>query len=156
MSHTLCRPSSLLSTTLGHLPWADIFKPAVYYARNGYPVTERIHDYCWHRAAHVSTNKTGNAICLHNGLAPAVGEMFRNEALADTLSLISRDGPDAFYRGQLPRASCRHRITWEARWPPPTLRSIKRSGSPRSRPPIAARPCMRCHQTRKAWPRSPC
>src|SRR5215831_17817717 len=34
---------SKLHKRFGRLPWADIFKPAIYYARNGYPVTERIH-----------------------------------------------------------------------------------------------------------------
>lgn len=93
-----------LHKRFGRLAWADIFKPAIYYARNGYPVTERIHDYWWHRAGLLSTNKAGSAIFLHNGLAPGVGEVFRNEALADTLSIISRDGPDAFYRGPIAKS----------------------------------------------------
>src|SRR2546427_1124704 len=57
-----------LHKRFGRLPWADIFKPAIYYARNGYPVTERIHDYWWHRAEHVSTNEIGRAMFLRNGL----------------------------------------------------------------------------------------
>jgi gamma-glutamyltranspeptidase/glutathione hydrolase len=93
-----------LHKRFGRLAWADVFKPAIFYARNGYPVTERIHDYWWHRAAHLSTNKAGSAIFLRNGFAPGIGEIFRNEALADTLSLISSDGPDAFYRGPIAKS----------------------------------------------------
>ena len=119
---------SKLHKRFGRLPWADIFKPAIYYAREGYPVTERIHDYWWHRAAHVKTNKAGGEIFLRGDLAPAVGEVFRNPLLADTLSLIARDGADAFYRGPFARASCKRRIIWAEPWPPPTWRSMKPSG----------------------------
>jgi gamma-glutamyltranspeptidase / glutathione hydrolase len=95
---------SKLHKRFGRLPWADIFKPAIYYAREGYPVTERIHDYWWHRAAHVKTNKAGAEIFLRGDLAPAVGEVFRNPLLADTLSLIAKDGADAFYRGPISKS----------------------------------------------------
>ena len=33
-----------LHKRFGRLPWSDLFQPAIYYARNGFPVTEIIHD----------------------------------------------------------------------------------------------------------------
>ena len=93
-----------LHKRFGRLPWPDVFKPAIYYARNGYPVTERIHDYWWHRASILSANKIASPIFLRNGLAPGVGDVFRNESLADTLALIARDGPDVFYRGPIAKS----------------------------------------------------
>src|SRR5262249_20133850 len=95
---------SKLHKRFGRLPWGEVFKPAIYYAREGYPVTERISDYWWHRTAHLKTNKEGREIFLRNDLAPAVGDVFRNPYLADTLSLIARDGADAFYRGPIAKS----------------------------------------------------
>ena len=90
-----------LHKRFGRLPWQDVFQPAIFYARDGYPVTERVHDYWWHRTTHLMTNKAGREAFLRGDLAPAVGEIFRNAPLADTLSLIAKDGADAFYRGPI-------------------------------------------------------
>src|SRR5262249_26319486 len=95
---------SKLHKRFGRLPWADVFQPAIYYAREGYPVTERIQDYWWHRTGHLLTNKAGAEVFARNGVAPVVGEVFRNALLADTLSLIARDGADAFYRGPIAKS----------------------------------------------------
>src|SRR5262249_117687 len=93
-----------LHKRFGRLAWAEVFKPAIYYAREGYPVTERIQDYWWHRTGHLLTNKAGAEVFARNGVAPVVGEVFRNALLADTLSLIARDGADAFYRGPIAKS----------------------------------------------------
>jgi gamma-glutamyltranspeptidase/glutathione hydrolase len=98
---------SKLHKRFGRLPWEEVFKPAIYNAREGYPVTERIHDYWWHRTAHLKTNKEGGELFTRNGIAPALGEVFRNQALAETLSLIARDGADAFYRGPIAKSILR-------------------------------------------------
>jgi gamma-glutamyltranspeptidase/glutathione hydrolase len=95
---------SKLHKRFGRLPWADVFKPAIHYAREGYPVSERIADYWWHRTDHLKTNKEGRGIFLRNDMPPAVGEVFRNTLLADTLSLIAQDGPEAFYRGPIAKS----------------------------------------------------
>src|SRR5271170_5222359 len=34
-----------LHDRFGKLPWRDLFQPAIFYAQNGYPVPEMIHDY---------------------------------------------------------------------------------------------------------------
>ena len=76
-----------LHQRFGGMAWADLFRPAIYYAENGFPVTEVIAD-TWQRS-----------ICGSD--APSTGEMFRNPALARALGLIARDGPDAVYRGPI-------------------------------------------------------
>jgi gamma-glutamyltranspeptidase/glutathione hydrolase len=93
-----------LHERFGRLPLQDVLKPAIYYAHEGYPVTERVQDYWWHRTTHLMTNKNGRDIFLRNDLAPEVGEVFRNPSLADTLSLIARDGAGAFYRGPIAKS----------------------------------------------------
>ncbi len=45
--HTVTVPGCVagrekLHKRFGRLPWRDLFKPAIYYAKNGFPVTELI------------------------------------------------------------------------------------------------------------------
>ncbi len=93
-----------LHRKFGRVPWRDLFQPAIYYARNGFPVTEMIAG-AWSRA--VSTlemDENGRRIFLRDGQAPAVGEIFRNQEVARALELIADTGPAAFYRGPIAKA----------------------------------------------------
>lgn len=93
-----------LHRKFGRVPWRDLFQPAIYYARNGFPVTEMIAG-AWSRA--VSTldmDENGRRIFLRDGQAPAVGEIFRNQEVAYALELIADTGPSAFYRGPIAKA----------------------------------------------------
>jgi gamma-glutamyltranspeptidase/glutathione hydrolase len=76
-----------LHQRFGGMAWAELFRPAIYYAENGFPVTEIIAD-AWQRS-----------IC---GIgAPSTGDIFCNPALGRALELVAREGPDAFYRGPI-------------------------------------------------------
>src|SRR5690242_8357882 len=93
-----------LHRKFGRVPWRDLFQPAIYYARNGFPVTEMIAG-AWSRA--VSTlemDENGRRIFLRDGQAPAVGEIFRNQEVAHALELIADTGTAAFYRGPIAKA----------------------------------------------------
>ncbi|MBI2680233.1 MAG: gamma-glutamyltransferase family protein [Candidatus Solibacter usitatus] len=76
-----------LHQRFGGMAWAELFRPAIYYAENGFPVTEIIAD-TWQKS-----------IC--GSSAPATGDIFRNPALGRALELIARDGPEAMYRGPI-------------------------------------------------------
>jgi gamma-glutamyltranspeptidase/glutathione hydrolase len=67
-------------------------------------VSERVHEYWSARTAQIKSNKEASELFLPRGQAPGLGEIFRNQPLADTLSLISRDGPEAFYRGPIAKS----------------------------------------------------
>jgi gamma-glutamyltranspeptidase / glutathione hydrolase len=86
----------------GKLPWRDLFKPAIYYAENGFPVTELI-QWDWENAG---SKLEGDAreLYLRNGSAPKVGEIFRNPQLAHALRLIAELGAAAFYSGPIGEA----------------------------------------------------
>ena len=88
----------------GKLPWADLFAPAIYYARHGFPVTEWIGT-AW-RDGQVKLLRDGNArrVFLRDGEAPKLGEVFRNPQLAAALELIAKQGPAAFYKGDIAKA----------------------------------------------------
>ena len=88
----------------GRLPWRDLFQPAIYYAENGFPVTEWIHGYWAGSVEKLQSDPAAEAIFLVEGSAPAVGAVFRNPDLAKALRLIAKKGPDAFYEGELAQA----------------------------------------------------
>ena len=90
-----------LSAEFGRLPFADLFAPAIHYARDGYvvsPITaarwavtpQRFKDFPEFAAAF-----------LPGGRAPAAGEKFCCPAQADTLTEIALSRGESFYRGQL-------------------------------------------------------
>jgi gamma-glutamyltranspeptidase / glutathione hydrolase len=96
-----------LHRRFGRLPWAELFQPAIYYARNGFPVTEFIHAY-WQASEHaLAADPAASQAFLINGHAPGVGEVFRNPEYAHALELVAREGGDGFYRGEISRAIVR-------------------------------------------------
>jgi gamma-glutamyltranspeptidase/glutathione hydrolase len=93
-----------LHDRFGKLPWKTLFQPAIYYARNGFAVPEAIHAYWDGAAAGLSANPESQRVFLPGGKAPAVGEIFRDPELADTLTAIADRGESAFYKGSIAQA----------------------------------------------------
>jgi gamma-glutamyltranspeptidase/glutathione hydrolase len=95
---------SALHKKFGKLRWADLFRPAIYYAQEGFPVTELIRAQ-WNRTTSLlAGDEGGRHVFLRNGSAPAVGEVFRNPDLAKALGLVAEGGAPAFYRGPIAEA----------------------------------------------------
>ncbi len=97
-----------LSETHGRLPFADLFEPAVRYARDGFhvtPVTART----WKLQAEDRLAGFGEfqRVFCPSGRAPRAGELFRNPEQAETLGLIASSHGEAFYRGSLARRICK-------------------------------------------------
>ena len=89
-----------LHQRFGKLPWKDLFQPATFYAGNGFPVPELIHEF-WASDASVLQQPTP---LLPNGQAPALGEVFHNPDVAKALRLVSEQGTRAFYQGDIAQA----------------------------------------------------
>lgn len=88
----------------GSLKLGDLFEDAIYYAENGFPVTEVISGE-WKKAedillAHRSASKS----YLIDGKAPKPGQVFKNKHLAQTYRKIAREGIDTFYEGKICKA----------------------------------------------------
>jgi gamma-glutamyltranspeptidase/glutathione hydrolase len=95
---------SSLHQRFGRLRWADLMRPAIYYASEGFPVTEWIAGH-WQAAAFTVRGQEGAPeLFLPNGSAPKVGEVYRNPQLAKAMTLIARGGTRAFYHGEIARA----------------------------------------------------
>ena len=93
-----------LHKKFGKLPWADLFQPAIYYAQNGFPVTEVVETYWRTEKAALEKDANGKRVFLINGETPKVGEVFRNPEYARALELVAKGGPEVFYRGEIAKA----------------------------------------------------
>ena len=97
-----------LSERFGKLPFADLFEPAIGYARKGWivpPIVAR----SWEAAVQVlGESKDFRAAFMPQGRAPRVGEVFRFEAQARTLERIAETRGEAFYRGDLAQKIAAH------------------------------------------------
>lgn len=93
-----------LSERFGRLPFADLFEPAITYARQGHLVSP----YTAARWLAAEQNLRGFpdfvTTFLPRGKAPRTGDTFRCPALAETLQKIADSRGEAFYRGELAEA----------------------------------------------------
>jgi gamma-glutamyltranspeptidase/glutathione hydrolase len=80
---------------------AELLRPAIRYAEDGFLVTPRV-AWDWARdGERLLRSSGGRVIYLPDDRAPAAGQKVRFPALANTLKRIAEHGPDAFYRGEL-------------------------------------------------------
>ena len=110
-----------LRTKFGTMPLNRILAPAIYYAENGFPVTEII-GASWAGATKgLAANKGASVTYLPDGRAPNVGEIFRNRDLAESLRLIAAHGRDGFYKGPTAQALIREAKEDGVEWTPTDL-----------------------------------
>ena len=83
----------------GALPFSEILAPAIYYAQNGFPLAERNARYWF--AKSLMQQPGYKETYVPNGVAPKVGDEFRNPALANSLRQVADHGRDAFYNGPM-------------------------------------------------------
>ena len=87
----------------GRLPLADLLAPAIHFAREGYPVGQRVASDLAGSVAHLRSNEALAAIFLPDGEPPREGTLHRQPALARTLEAIAESGREAFYEGEVAR-----------------------------------------------------
>ncbi|WP_152047221.1 gamma-glutamyltransferase [Aureimonas psammosilenae] len=82
----------------GLLSWRRVVEPAIRLARNGFPVSERLHSLL---AADpdLAQSVTMRDYFFPNGQPLEAGATLKNPAYADTLERIARQGLDGFYSG---------------------------------------------------------
>jgi len=94
----------------GTMKFDRVLAPAVDYAQNGFPVSERIaHD--WRlpaalplRGCCTRLDPDSVGTWYVNGKPPVAGGMYRNPGLARALRLLQKYGRDVFYTGEIARA----------------------------------------------------
>ena len=88
----------------GRLPWKDLFQPAIFYAENGVPVPEMIHDYWKILGPVLASNAETQRVFMPGGKIPEAGQVFRNPDLAQALRMIAAGGEQVFYKGAIAQA----------------------------------------------------
>ncbi|MDQ2909147.1 MAG: gamma-glutamyltransferase family protein [Candidatus Eremiobacteraeota bacterium] len=94
----------------GTMKFDRVLAPAVDYAQNGFPVSERIaHD--WRlpdalplRGCCTRLDPESVATWYVDGKPPTAGQIYRNPELARALRLLQKYGRDVFYKGEIARA----------------------------------------------------
>jgi gamma-glutamyltranspeptidase/glutathione hydrolase len=83
----------------GRLPWAELFKPALKLAREGFAVSPRLHGLL-QRSKKLRESQTARPYFYDDKGEPRpVGYVLKNPKLAEVLALVARQGADAFYEG---------------------------------------------------------
>jgi gamma-glutamyltranspeptidase/glutathione hydrolase len=99
---------STLSGRFGKLPFADLFEPAIAYARDGYLVSPTIAKQWANQVPELQAQPGFKEAFMPNGRAPLAGEKFSFPDQAKTLALIAETHGDAFYRGEIVRKIAAH------------------------------------------------
>lgn len=90
----------------GQLPWATLFQPALTLARDGFIVSPRLAGYLPMMAtrSRLAVNVGSADYFYPNGVALDAGARLKNPEYAASLAAIAKDGPDAFYTGDIAEA----------------------------------------------------
>ncbi len=86
----------------GSASMEDILAEPIWYAENGFPVSEAI-SASWIRSAPRLSRQPGafKETFTFDGRGPEKGEIFKNPDLGNTFRLLASQGRDAFYRGEI-------------------------------------------------------
>lgn len=91
-----------LHERFGSVPMSDILSGPIYYAEEGFPVSEAIAS-SWRRSVNFLKNQPGafEETFTIDGRGPEKGEVFKNPDLGNTFRLLAEQGRDAFYEGEI-------------------------------------------------------
>lgn len=86
----------------GSVEMSEILSDPIWYAENGFPVSEAI-SASWRRSVPFLSDQPGafEETFSIDGEGPEKGEIFRNPDLGNTFRLLAEQGRDAFYRGAI-------------------------------------------------------
>lgn len=91
-----------LHARYGKLPWADLFSAAISYAKDGFPVFERVaYDWAGSQEDLAASGSARAKYLKSDGSAPKAGDIWQLPDLAKTLETLAKDGAPAFYQGPL-------------------------------------------------------
>ncbi|MDX9860342.1 MAG: gamma-glutamyltransferase [Rhodospirillales bacterium] len=99
----LLRMFELAHREHGRLPWAQLFEPAIALAKDGFPVSERLHGLIARNRTLKTFASTARYFHRPDGTPRTAGETIVNPAYAATLREVADNGAEAFYSGPIAR-----------------------------------------------------
>lgn len=122
----------------GRLPWATLFQPAIKLARDGFVISQRLHEMMAEDAAVLGFSAEGRAQWFGaDGKVLPAGTQVKNAALAATFEAIASQGADAFYKGANAREIVA-KLNTAPRNPSPIVESDVSSYQAKDRTPVCA------------------
>ncbi len=97
----LLRMLELAHEDHGRLPWAELFEPAIELARDGFPVSARLHALIAQDRFLDTYPAARKTFYTPQGEPLPLGHVLINADYADTLDAVAQGGADAFYQGAL-------------------------------------------------------
>ena len=94
----------------GRLPLTRNLAAAAGYAREGFPVTERLANWIAATAPELAQNREAAAIFLKHGKAPRTGQTLVNADLARSIEAVGAGGRAAFYEGEIAQELARYAL----------------------------------------------
>jgi gamma-glutamyltranspeptidase / glutathione hydrolase len=85
----------------GKLPWASLFQPAITLARDGFPISEKLHGELARDKLFPPDGAARAYFYEPDGTAKPAGTILKNPEFAATLTAIAKQGADAFYKGPI-------------------------------------------------------
>ncbi|RJO64482.1 MAG: gamma-glutamyltransferase [Myxococcales bacterium] len=99
---------SRLIAAHGSRELGELLRPAIAYARDGYPVHDRVWGDWKHAQATIRNDSSTQNVFMPGGRLPAPGALHRQPNLAATLERIAREGRDGFYKGPVAEEIVEH------------------------------------------------
>jgi gamma-glutamyltranspeptidase/glutathione hydrolase len=93
-----------LRSRFGKLPLSDSLASAIFYAQEGFPVTDVISRDWAAQLTRLTASRNAADTYLIDGRTPRAGEIFKNPQLAESYRLIAARGPAGFYEGRTAEA----------------------------------------------------
>ena len=85
----------------GKLPWKKLFQPAIKIASDGFIASNRFHILSSNISYLKDFSETAEIYLDKNGKAFKAGDKITNPKMAKTLKIISKEGIDPFYKGEI-------------------------------------------------------
>lgn len=90
---------SKLNKRFGKLPLSDLLQPAIRFAEEGFPITERVGTDWGRNETKLKADANTARMWLKDGRAPKMGEVFREPEHAKVFREIAAKGREGFYTG---------------------------------------------------------
>ncbi len=85
----------------GHLPWAQLFEPAIRLSEQGFAISPRLHSLIAADRFIAQSPDMAAYFLNADGSPKATGTLLKNPALAKVFKRIAKEGPDALYHGPI-------------------------------------------------------